>query len=81
MPLAELMYIKSEDHYLNFVPHEGKNQFLRGKISEILEELPPNFVKCHRSYIVNKNYIKSNTYKSITLQTGEEIPVSRSFKL
>ncbi|QYJ68613.1 LytR/AlgR family response regulator transcription factor [Flavobacterium litorale] len=81
MPLGELMYIKSEDHYLNFVPFEGKSQFLRGKISEIVQELPPNFVKCHRSYIVNKNYIKSNTYKSITLQTGEEIPVSRNFKL
>ncbi|NDI99304.1 LytTR family transcriptional regulator [Flavobacterium sp. LaA7.5] len=79
--LGNLMYIKSEDHYLNFIPFEGKKQFIRGKISEIVEELPPNFVKCHRSYIVNTNYIETSSSKGIILTNKEQIPVSRNFKL
>ncbi|AXG74193.1 LytTR family transcriptional regulator [Flavobacterium arcticum] len=79
--VSDLMYIKSEDHYLNFIPFEGKKQFIRGKISEVLEELPPNFVKCHRSYIVNTNYIKTTSSKGIILTNNEQIPVSRNFKL
>lgn len=51
--LKDLMYIKSEDHYLHTYSSDGKTQFVRGKLSQILTELPPNFLKCHRSYIVN----------------------------
>ncbi|SFQ11004.1 LytTR family transcriptional regulator [Flavobacterium akiainvivens] len=79
--LDKLMYIKADDHYLNFTPSEGKGHFLRGKLSEIEKELPPNFIKCHRSYIVNTNFIKSSNSKGILLKNGEELPVSRNFKL
>jgi DNA-binding LytR/AlgR family response regulator len=79
--LDKLMYIKADDHYLNFTPFEGKGHFLRGKLSEIEKELPPNFIKCHRSYIVNTNFIKSSNSKGILLKNGEELPVSRNFKL
>lgn len=79
--LDKLMYIKADDHYLNFTPSEGKAHFLRGKLSEIEKELPPNFIKCHRSYIVNTNFIKSSSSKGILLKNGEELPVSRNFKL
>lgn len=79
--LNDLMYVKSEDHYLHAVGSDGKKHFVRGKLSQILSELPPNFVKCHRSYIVNTNYIVSVQQGFITLKNKEEIPVSRNFKL
>jgi|GEM_PF-2007678 len=79
--LNDLMYVKSEDHYLHAVSSDGKKHFVRGKLSQILSELPPNFAKCHRSYIVNTNYIQSVQQGFITLKNKEEIPVSRSFKL
>ena len=79
--LNDLMYVKSEDHYLHAFTQDGKRHFVRGKLSQILQELPPNFVKCHRSYIVNKNYIQSAHQGFITLKNKSEVPVSRSFKL
>lgn len=79
--LKDLMYIKSEDHYLHTYSNDGKSQFVRGKLSQILTELPPNFVKCHRSYIVNTNYIHSIQKGYIQLKNKTEIPVSRGFKL
>ncbi|MGV7106577.1 LytTR family transcriptional regulator DNA-binding domain-containing protein [Flavobacterium sp. U410] len=78
--LNELMYIKSEDHYLQLVT-TGKNQFVRGKLSEIIEQLPPNFTKCHRSYIINKNFISQINKTSVIMTDKTEIPFSRNFKL
>ncbi|PVV50428.1 hypothetical protein DD829_22450 [Chryseobacterium sp. HMWF035] len=77
--LNELLYIKSEDHYLQLVTSK-KKEFVRGKISEIINELPPNFIQIHRSYIVNKNLIISQTGNSVFLEGKIEIPLSRNFK-
>ena len=38
------------------------------------------FFKCHRSYIVNIDHIKSFAAKGITMRSGRIIPVSRSCK-
>ena len=78
--VSSLMYIKSEDHYLNIFLNEGKNHFVRGKLNQIKEELPPNFIQCHRSYIVNSNFIKQINSTTITLINNERIPLSRSYK-
>lgn len=78
--LKELIYIKSDDHYLQVFTIK-KKEFIRGKMSEILNQLPPNFVKCHRSYIINKNFVKYTNNKIIVMEDGTEIPFSRGFKL
>lgn len=77
--LNELIYIKAEDHYLQLFTSK-KKEFVRGKISEIVNELPPNFVQTHRSYIVNKNLITSQNATSVFLEGKIEIPLSRNFK-
>lgn len=77
--LDDLMYIKSDGHYLAlFTTHN--NEFVRGKMSAITQELPPNFIQCHRSYTVNKNFIQRYQSNKIYLNDGMEIPVSRKFK-
>lgn len=78
--LNDLVYVKAEDHYLNACTKDGKKHFVRGKLGQLLSELPPNFVKCHRSFIVNTNYIQATHSGYIVLKNKEEIPVSRGFK-
>lgn len=78
--ISDLLYIKADDHYLNIFTSDGKSHFVRGKLTQIKEELPPNFIQCHRSYIVNHNFIKQKSYNSLKLLDKTEIPVSRSFK-
>ncbi|MCL6265081.1 LytR/AlgR family response regulator transcription factor [Flagellimonas myxillae] len=78
--IADLMYIKAEDHYLKLFLSDGKNHLVRGKIKAIKEELPPNFLQCHRSYVVNSNFIKQVNAKSLIIYNNEILPISRSFK-
>lgn len=77
--LSELIYIKSDGHYLN-LHTTSKKEFVRGKISEMEQQLPPNFVKCQRSYIVNQNYIKQYGSTEVFMSNGDVVPVSRGFK-
>ena len=77
--LEALICVKSDGHYLNLFTTSGK-EFVRGKISEIEKQLPPNFVKCHRSNIINKNYIKQYNSLEVVMTNGQHIPLSRGFK-
>lgn len=78
--IADLLYIKSDDHYLKIFLSNGKNHFVRGRLNKIIEELPPNFIRCHRSYVVNRNFIKQINNNNIILTDKTEIPLSRTFK-
>ncbi len=78
--VSELIYIKSDDHFLRVYTSDGKSNFVRGRLSQINEELPPNFKRTHRSYIVNENYIKQVLANWLILKDKTEIPISKSYK-
>ena len=77
--LDTLKYIKSDGNYLEFVT-DDKTIIDRNKIKDILGYLPPNFVRVHRSYVINKNFINSSNSKTVFLKPDIEIPLSRTFK-
>lgn len=48
-----------------------------GRLKETQEQLGPSFVKCHRSYLVNLEYLQEYRGGSVILENGERLPVSR----
>lgn len=50
----------------------------RGKLSDLVGQLPDCFVQCHKSFVVNMGYIEELSKTEATLTTGEQVPVSRS---
>lgn len=48
-----------------------------GKIDELQKQLDSRFFRCHRSYIVNLDYLTAYENGQITLKNQECIPVSR----
>lgn len=78
--IEELIYIQSDDHYLKVHLDGKKDNYVRGNLAQLLKELPPNFKRTHRSYIVNSNFIHQINTKQITLLDGTEIPLSRTYR-
>ena len=78
--ISDLIYIKADDHYLKLFLVNGKEHFVRGKLSQIKQELPTNFRQSHRSYIVNVNFIKQVNSDYIVLINKGEVPLSRTYK-
>lgn len=59
---------------------QGGTVFERaGSLDEVWSQLVPfeNFLRPHRSYIVNMDYIQTISYKTITMLDGVEIPIPR----
>lgn len=77
--LDDLKYLKADRNYVEFYTEE-KRVVDRNSLGTVLELLPPNFVQVHRSYVINKNFIKASTGNHVILLPDIEIPLSRTFK-
>ncbi len=76
--LDELVYLESLGDRLKYVTIE-KEFNNRDKISKLQDQLPQNFVRIHRSFIVNKDYIESFTSDKVHIH-GLSLPISRTYK-
>ena len=77
--LEDLKYIKADRNYVEFYTLD-KRYVDRNILSLVISQLPPNFVQVHRSFAINKNFIKSTTGNHLILTPDIEIPISRTFK-
>lgn len=89
--VGEVAYIKSADNYVEIVYNEVdifKKKLLRNTLRNIEIQLKPytNFVRCHRTSIVNVHFIdklnKNTNNHWLTIKSyDEELPVSRQYLL
>ena len=74
----DVIMIKSDGVYIEI--HTLNGMVVQRKLlKEIIDELPSNFIRVHRSYLVNADYIDHRTSTHLTLR-GHEVPISRSYK-
>jgi DNA-binding LytR/AlgR family response regulator len=76
---SEILYIESLDDYVKIHLKEMV-LITRENISTLEEKLPsPPFVRIHRSFIININWVKTISNEGIELN-GKELPFGRAFK-
>ncbi|MFY0605217.1 MAG: LytTR family transcriptional regulator DNA-binding domain-containing protein [Cyclobacteriaceae bacterium] len=81
LKLDEIKYISADDHYLEYHLMDAKQKEIdRHTLSAIEKELPSNFVRIHRSTIVNIDFVKALYSEKLTLIEGTELKVSRKYK-
>ena len=83
IPVHEIQYLEAADDYVKIVTGEGS--YLKNRTMAHFEETLPtqNFVRCHRSYIVNVSLItRLEPYEresyTLRLQNDTQLPVSRT---
>ena len=69
--------MESQLHKINIVLKNKQYQCTE-RLDYFSDQLGQKFLKCHKSYVVNIDYILEFCSKEITLITGEKIPVSKS---
>lgn len=53
---------------------------IRYNISKIKEKLDKSFLRIHKSYIINKRFLKKLSNNEVILEKQISLPVGRSFK-
>ena len=78
MNYSSIQYIKSESNYCVFYTESGKVMTL-AKLKDLELKLPGKFIRCHRSYIINTDYIDRINLEEIKIKE-DIIPISQQFK-
>lgn len=79
IPFKDIVYIENAGRKVIINTMNNSYQHY-AKMDDLLAILPPNFVRLHKSYIVNVEYIReySNTY--VKLSNGKYISISKPYR-
>lgn len=74
----DVLYIKSEGNYANFVQEQSQTMNLIS-MKELEEKLPVEFIRVHRSFIVNIKKIQVILQDDIVIK-DKQIPIGEKYK-
>ena len=81
IPYDRILYLEALNKMLT-IHTERQTVTVRRSLSALEETLPPQFVRCHRAYLVNQRCITHIAFSdmSLTVTNGDILPISRSQK-
>ena len=75
-----IQYVESCDDFVLVVASDGKQYRTKMNITLWSNVLDNRFARVHRSYIVNKNYVKGMSAGRLELVSGVKIEVSKRYR-
>ena len=79
IPFSKIVYIESEKRLSHiYVDGYEEPRDTYAKLDVVQKKLDDRFVRCHKSYIVNADYVKSIEKDCFILKKGKEIPISKA---
>lgn len=77
LPLAEIVYCEVQGRKIYLHKRDGTVTGYYEKLESLECQIGGHFFKCHRSYLVNLDYVRGCQGGQVLLSQGEAIPVSR----
>lgn len=74
----EILFVESLSDYIKIHTQNGV-EITKEKISSIEKLLPTSFMRLHRSFIVNREHVKSFNREFVTVE-GKNLPIGRKYK-
>lgn len=79
IPFDEITYIESLSDYIRVHTESGKRITSKAKISTVTDKLPANFIRIHRSFVVNTAKITRFNTTEVEV-SGVELNIGRTYK-
>lgn len=81
--LADVQWIRADGDYSQLRMRDGRSELHDKSLASLGAVLPPDFVRCHRSYVVNLRHVRSLHAGSgsrywLVLNDGTELAVGRA---
>lgn len=81
--IKEIVYIEAEGNYLNFYLQNDKIKIRETMANMEKELMHKGFIRCHKGYLVNVEYVEKIRSAEIEIQRGLErvlLPIGRSYE-
>lgn len=75
IPMGDVVYLVSQGRKIRVVTSKETFEFY-GRLKEAAQSLSEDFVTIHKSFVVNKSYIRRYTYDQIELYDGTILTIS-----
>lgn len=76
----DIQYFCSENRKINIVLSSGEKCTFYGKLKDIEQKVPGQFIMIHQSYIVQLKYIKKFNMNFVEMMDGVQINIGRKYK-
>lgn len=78
--LAQIMYVESMNHKI-IIHHDNGDFIERKNLSSFIKEINSNnFIQIHKSFVIDKSFIKEIKSKELILKDSTILPIGRNFK-
>ena len=77
VPLSDIVYCEVLGRKVYLHQHDGAVSDYYDKLEDLERRVDGRFFKCHRSYLVNLDYVRGCRDGQVLLSQGERIPASR----
>ncbi len=69
----------SMDRKILIIKRDGQEEFY-GKLKNLAEQLPKDFLMIHQSYIIHQVYVNMYSYESVTMMNGDVLSISKPYR-
>lgn len=84
VPVRNIAYFMSMDKKIIIVKKDEKGKYspeeFYGKLKNIAEVLPADFLMIHQSYIINHAYVSEYSYETVKMVNGEVLNISKPYR-
>mgnify|MGYP000684038716 CR=1 FL=1 len=77
--IDDIFYVKSDNIYIEIFIKNNQKFLVRNTLKDFIKNLPSNFYKCNKSYIINSHKIESFNLNYVHIN-DVQITVSKEFK-
>lgn len=78
VPYSDILYFTSRNQYVEIIT-STENIFINEPLKCVLNHLPLYFVQCHRTIIVNLDFVEKIVKQDAFLSDGTLLPISRQY--
>ncbi len=75
---SDILYVEGLGNYVTFYTKKEEKLISHLSMKKALELLPKNFVRIHKSYIVNKDHVDSYNFEDTEIN-NKKLPVGKSY--
>ncbi|MPT30682.1 MAG: response regulator transcription factor [Chryseobacterium sp.] len=75
----EILFVESIKDYVN-IKTENQEHIVLDTLKSLENQLPENFARVHKSFILNLDKIEKIDVRNVFLNSGKEIPIGETYK-